>query len=156
MKKLSLFILMISVLSLPKNIYAQVSVPVKTQQPITISQPYARETIPGTHISSAYMLIKNNSTTDRKLIAISSNISPRIEMHQHLMANGMMKMRKISAITIPAQQHVVLQPAGLHLMIFDLKKPLISTQIVKMTLHFDDKSTMIVQVPVVSLKQKHH
>ncbi len=155
MKKLSLLTAIISLLSLPRVVYSQENSQINYQQTFTISQAYARETIPGTQISSAYMTIKNNSEQSRQLIAISSNISPRIEMHQHLITNdGMMKMRKITTIVIPAQQQVQLQPSGLHLMLFDLKKPLISSQIVNMTLHFDNKSTMIVQVPVVSLKQQ--
>jgi hypothetical protein len=158
MKTLSLFILMISLLALSGLAYSQEPLHQQNVNDITIANPYIRETIPGTTISAAYMSIKNSSTEQRKLVAISSNISPRIEMHQHLMVNDMMQMRKISAITIPAQQQVELQPAGLHLMIFDLKKPLTAAQKVNMTLHFDNKSTIIVPVPVVSLKQNqpHH
>ncbi len=151
MKKISLFIIIISLASLIPVSYSQAMDSIK----IIIKNSYIRETIPGTSISSAYMTIKNTGQQARKLIAITSDISPRIEMHQHLIRHdGMMKMRKINTIEIPAHQQTVLQPSGLHLMLFDLKKPLISSQIVNMRLHFDNKSTMIVQVPVVSLKQQ--
>ncbi len=154
MKKLSLFIIIMSLVAVTKLSYAQEN----SASAIVIIKPYIRETIPGTQISSAYMIIDNKSENTRKLVAITSDISPRIEMHEHLMVGDMMRMRKLTTIEIPARQRTVLQPSGLHLMIFDLNKPLKSTQTVKMTLHFDDKSTMIVLFPVAGLKQKqpHH
>lgn len=59
---------------------------------ISISEQYARETIPGTTISSAYMSIENSMDKDVALVSIASTVSTRIELHEHLMTNGMMQM----------------------------------------------------------------
>lgn len=125
---------------------------------IIVENSYARESIPGTTISSAYMTLNNTSSVNVKLIAASSSVSERIEIHQHTMKNGLMKMRQRDNVEIVANEHVVFQPSGFHLMIFDLKKPLKADSSIIITLHFDDKSSVDVNYLVKGLKQKkqHH
>lgn len=123
---------------------------------VRIEGSYARETIPGTNISSAYMKVINTSTKPLRLVGASSQISERIELHEHTMTNGMMRMRQKDSVDIPVNQEVIFQPSGLHLMIFDLKQPLKSTENVVITLHFYDKSSVNVTYAIKSIKQKKH
>jgi len=119
-----------------------------------ITQAYIRATIPGTSISSAYMEIENRSDKPVTLLRITSDILPRIEMHQHTMVNGMMRMGKLESIKIESNSRIKLQPSGLHLMILDLKTPLKPEQQVEFKLHFSDNVSVSVQVPVYSLAQE--
>jgi len=127
-------------------------------QRIDISDAYIRETLPGNQITSAYMQISNDNDHDVLFIGASSNISPRIEIHQHSMENGMMQMRQLEHIKVKAHENVLLQPYGLHLMIFDLQQPLKDSQKVQLTLHFAKHDDVIIEVPVISIKKKrsHH
>ncbi len=127
-------------------------------QSVAISDGFVREKIPGTELSSAYMKIANMTENSVTLLGASSKISKRIEIHEHTMQNGMMNMRKRNAIVINKQATVVLQPMGLHLMIFDLKKPLVDGQAISLTLHFAAHPDVVVQLPVQSIKRKskHH
>ena len=130
------------------------AVEAKIKNIITVNDAYVRETIPGTVISSAYMTVNNQSLKKIKLIGVSSTVSKRIEIHEHTMANGMMRMRKRDFLEIDAQGKVVLQPSGYHLMIFDLKQPLKQTEDVIMVLHFSNGDDLQVKFPVKSIKQK--
>lgn len=123
---------------------------------ISVSQGYIRATIPGTNISSAYMTINNLSENSVTLIGASSNISPRIEIHQHLMVDGMMKMRQKASFTIHGKDTVKLQPSGLHLMVFELKKPLLPDELVTLTLHFSAQPDVVLELPVQSIKRQQH
>ncbi|WP_371374006.1 copper chaperone PCu(A)C [Thalassotalea aquiviva] len=125
-------------------------------QDIEITNSYIRETIPGTQVSSAYMTITNASADDIKLLSITSNISKRIELHQHLMRDSMMQMQQVDSIIIKAKDKTVLQPHGYHVMIFELKSPLIANQHVAMTLHFSNGQTLDITLPVKGLKQLSH
>jgi len=127
-------------------------------QNIEISDGYIRETLPGNQITSAYLKITNANNHEILFIGASSNISPKIEIHQHSMENGMMQMRQLEHVKINAHENVLLQPYGLHLMIFDLKQPLKDGQKVQLTLHFAKQSDVIINVPVISIKKKrsHH
>jgi copper(I)-binding protein len=126
----------------------------KHSSTIVVEDAYVRATIPGTSISSAYMTIINNSDTEATLLSAHSNISPRIEIHQHTMADGMMRMRKVDSIDIEAKERVKLQPSGLHLMVFDVKKPLKSQQLVELTLNFSNNEFVNIQIPVYSPTQE--
>ncbi len=125
---------------------------------IQVSGQYARETIPGTSISSAYMTIANNQSTDVTLTGISSSISERIEMHEHLMADGMMKMQQVDSILIKANDRIVLQPHGYHLMIFNLHQPLMANNEISLTLHFanGDNEEIIVPIQALTRNAKTH
>jgi copper(I)-binding protein len=119
---------------------------------IVVSNAYIRASIPGTIHSSAYMGINNNDEKTVTLVRVSSKISPRVEMHKHVMENGMMHMQKLQKIDIAANTQVLLQPHGLHLMFFDLVQPLTVEDIIEVTLHFSNKHRVIVSLPVKSLQ----
>lgn len=122
---------------------------------VAIEQGYIRETIPGTTISSAYMTIRNDSHENIVLIGVSSKVSERIELHTHQISNGMMRMRKLDRIIIPANEQVVLQPSGLHIMIFDLDKRLQAESEIQLSLQFSNSISQNVTLPVRSIKESH-
>ena len=119
---------------------------------ISITDAYIRASIPGTSNSSAYMRINNNNEKTVTLIKVSSKISPRIEIHNHVMKNDMMHMQQLEQLDIAANSHALFQPHGLHLMFFSLTEPLNVKSVVEITLHFSDKRTVTVSLPVKSLK----
>jgi copper(I)-binding protein len=121
---------------------------------LSVEHGYVRATIPGTSVSSAYMEITNKTNNDLVLIGASSNISNRIEIHEHIMSDEMMRMRQRESLRIPANDHVVLQPSGYHLMIFNLNTPLKVDDKVELTLHFSENKDMIITLPVESIKRK--
>jgi len=127
---------------------------------IVVEDAYIRATIPGTSVSSAYMNITNNGLKATRLIGAGADISDRVEIHQHLMADGMMKMRKVDGLEIKPNQQMMLMPSGYHLMIFDLDKPLNDGESVKVQLHFSHGESQEIEVPVKSIKRrtakKHH
>lgn len=121
---------------------------------ISVEHAYIRSSIPGTTITSAYMKIENKGEKTVTLLGASSKISSRIEIHQHSMSDGMMRMRQLDSIDINAKQQIVLQPSGLHLMLFNIKQPLQAQQKVELTLNFSNKAPVTIQVPVYSPLQE--
>jgi periplasmic copper chaperone A len=121
---------------------------------VVVEQGYIRATIPGTSVSSAYMEINNATSEEIILIGASSKVSDRIEIHEHVMNGDMMRMQKRESLTIPANDHVVLQPSGYHLMIFNLIEPLKVDDNVDVKLHFSNQKEVIISLPVYSIKRK--
>jgi copper(I)-binding protein len=119
---------------------------------VTVADGYIKASIPGSNITAAYMTIKNDSDKEITLQKISSTISDRIEIHEHTMANGMMRMREVGEITIKANSSVVLQPSGLHLMIFSLKKQITEKNVIPLTLYFSHETKINIQLPVSRYK----
>jgi len=130
------------------------SISVSEDANILIVNGYVRATIPGTSISSAYMEIENKSAETITLISINSKASPRIEIHQHTMLDGMMRMRKRDTINIKPKERVKLQPSGLHLMLFNVENPLKAQESIELIFNFSNKNSIAMQLPVYSPVQE--
>ncbi len=126
----------------------------KQNSMLIVEQAYIRATIPGTSNSSAYLEIENKGDKTVTLLSAHSEISPRIEIHQHTMENDMMRMVKLNSIDINPKERVKLQPSGLHLMVFDVKTPLKPQQHIELTLNFSNNESVIMQIPVYNSIQE--
>ncbi len=119
---------------------------------ITVSDGYVKASIPGSDVTASYMTLRNTSNKAITLQKVSSTVSDRIEIHEHSMADGMMRMREVGEITIKANSTVVLQPSGLHLMIFSLKQPIKEKSVMPLTLYFSNDTEVKIQLPVLKYK----
>lgn len=126
----------------------------KQNAQLLIEHAYVRATIPGTIHSSSYMEIENKEDNAVTLLSAQSDISDRIEIHQHSMIDGMMRMRRVDSLVIEAKQRVKLQPSGLHLMIFDVKSPLKPEQEINITLNFSNNVSVTMPMPVFGPTQE--
>lgn len=113
---------------------------------IKIENASARATAPGQEVGSAGMVI--TSKKDAKLIAVSTPASETAEIHTMTMEDGVMKMRQLEYLALPANQPVTLGPGGDHLMFMGLKKPLKAGKTVPLTLtiQYSDNKTEKVKV----------
>lgn len=118
----------------------------------TISAPFAREVPPGAPASASFMTIENASGTPLKIISAESDVSKVVELHTHTNDNGVMRMRKIPSIEVPASGKTELKPGGLHIMLIGPHKPLKMGQEVSVKLNFEDGSSKTVSMPVKSMK----
>lgn len=123
-------------------------------QPVGVSDAWARASIPGQTVGSAYMTLQ--SRDDRTLTGIASPAAGSVEIHQMSMRGNVMKMRMMSTLPLPAGKPVQLAPGGLHLMLFDLKKPLKAGDRLTLTLQIRDQrgqlTTQTLQMPVREIK----
>lgn len=124
----------------------------KASNTISIKEGYIKASIPGSNITAAYMTLVNQSDKAITLQKITSDISDRIEIHEHSMVDDMMRMRQVEQITIGANSSVVLEPSGLHLMIFSLKQQLREDELKALTLHFSNSAKINIQLPVSRYK----
>lgn len=115
---------------------------------IVIGDPYVRAVPPGQPNSAAFMSLNNPSTSPRALVDATSPFAEIVELHTHLNEGGMMRMRPVERIALPAGETVLLQPGGLHVMLIGLKRPLTPDTAVELTLMFDDGSKVSIQAPV--------
>lgn len=129
--------------------------PSATAGPIRIENPWARATPPGAEVGGVYLTLKNTGPVDR-LVSGSSPVAERTELHTMSMDGGVMKMRPLPAIEVPAKGVVVLKPGGLHVMLVGLKRPLKEGERISLTLTFEKAGNLHVEVPVASLEAMGH
>lgn len=114
---------------------------------VNISDAWVRANAPGQKVGAAYMALK--STQDSALVAAESPSAGSVEIHSMSMKNGVMKMRMLENLPLPAGKVEKLAPGGFHLMLLDLKKPLKAGEEVKFKLSFKDKDNNLTQQEVV-------
>ncbi len=110
-------------------------------------------------VTGAFMNLMNHTDKDLKLVSVKGEDAERYELHTHTMEGGMMKMRQVSSMELKAQSTLELKPGGLHIMLINLKNPLVLDQKMKMTLVFDNGLELPIELPVKKVmghsKHKH-
>jgi copper(I)-binding protein len=117
---------------------------------VKIENGWARATVQGQKATGAFMKITAPQAT--RLVAVSTPVAGVAEVHEMKMDNGVMSMRALPALDLPANQAVELKPGSYHLMLMDLKAPLMKDSSVALTLTFKDakgvETKQQVSVPV--------
>ncbi|ESP91800.1 MULTISPECIES: copper chaperone PCu(A)C [Pseudoalteromonas] len=128
---------------------------------LQVSQAKIRAFLPAAKSTAGYMTVFNNS--DKPITIVSAKIEGlgRVEIHEHIHSNGMMKMQPVKALLVPAKQRIEFKPGGHHLMGFDPKVKLKVGETRKLTLYFSDGEKVENEIKVVSLKdafssESHH
>ncbi len=115
---------------------------------VTVSHPWARATPGGATVGAAYVEISAKDGSTDTLVAASSPAAGRVEIHTHTMDNGVMKMRKLEKLAIPGGSSVLLQPAGNHIMLFELKGPLKEGDLLPVTLIFEKAGEVKIEATI--------
>jgi hypothetical protein len=96
--------------------------------------------------------MKLTAATDQKLVAAASPVAKIVEIHEMAMDGGVMKMRAIPKLDLPAGKPTELKPGGYHVMLMALTKPLAEGETVPIALTFEDaagkRQTIEVKAPV--------
>ncbi len=119
---------------------------------IEIESPWARATPKGATIGAGYMKITNTGATPDRLMSGSSDVAPKLEVHEMKMENGVMKMRPIQGgLEIKPGETVELKPGSFHVMFVGLKEPLKAGDHIEATLVFDKAGAVNVEYDVLAI-----
>lgn len=124
-----------------------VAAPPLPSKGVTVEGAWSRATPPGTPVGVVYLVLKGGPRA-AVLVGGSSPVAARVEAHESVMEGSMMSMRQRESVPVPARGRVVFAPTGLHLMLQELKAPLVAGQKFPLTLRFADggKRTVMVEV----------
>lgn len=117
--------------------------------PLTVSNPWSRETAPAQTVGGGFVTILNGGKVEDRLVAASSPVAGEVQLHTMSMDGGIMRMRQLQGgIPVPAGGRVELRPGGLHLMFIGLKRPLRQGERIPVTLRFQRAGQVTVRFAV--------
>lgn len=116
--------------------------------PLSIEGAWIREAPPGATVLGAYMTLRNPGPIADRLLRVETPVAGRVEIHEMTIRQGVMSMRPLSALALPAGGTVVLKPRSTHMMLMDLKHPLKAGARVPLTFVFERAGTLRRVVPV--------
>jgi copper(I)-binding protein len=90
---------------------------------ISVVGAWSRATAGGVSVGVVYFEVINAGSADT-LLTIECPAAERVEMHATTRADGIMKMRRVPSVDIPAGGRLAFQPGGLHAMLIGLEQPL--------------------------------
>ena len=119
---------------------------------VSIEQGYFRASPPGVKHGAAFMTLHNSGTTPVSLTRADTEAANSTELHNHIEQDGVMRMRQVGTIEIPAKGSVNLQPGGYHIMLMGLKAPLIEGQKATLSLEFSSGQREQLLLPIQKIQ----
>lgn len=130
------------------TLIAGATVPAAAQ--VVVKDAWVRATVAQQKATGAFLQI--TSARDARLVAVSAAGVPIAEIHEMAMRDGVMTMRAVPSLALPAGQAVALKPGGYHVMLMDLQQALHAGSTLSLTLVVEDaagkRERIEVQAPV--------
>ncbi|GHE21190.1 copper chaperone PCu(A)C [Halomonas urumqiensis] len=121
---------------------------------IRIAHPFATPAPPGVPHAAAYLDISVAGDEPAVLVGASTPASDSVELHNMSMDDGVMSMRRVEQIDVPAGTTETMRPGGgYHLMMFELTGALAEGDSFPMTLEFAEHGEIKVEVWVQNAEE---
>lgn len=104
---------------------------------VTVKDAWVRATVSQQKATGAFMQLQ--AAQDAKLVGALSPVAGVVEVHEMAMDNGVMKMRAVPSLALPAGKAVEIKPGGYHVMLMDLKGQVKDGDTVPVTLVVEGK-----------------
>ena len=113
---------------------------------VTVKDSWVRGTTPAQKATGAFMEITSSEAA--ALLSASSPVAGVVEIHTMKMEDGVMKMRALPKLDLPAGKAVKLAPGGNHVMLMDLRQQMKKGDVVPITLKIEgaDKKVQMLEV----------
>jgi len=106
---------------------------------LIIQDAFTRPTPGGATVAVGYMAITNDGAAPDRLVAVTSDMAAKTEIHESKMQNGVMEMRELTdGLVIAPGDTVDLKPGGNHIMFLNIKQPVKVGDIIHATLSFEN------------------
>lgn len=113
---------------------------------VTVKDSWVRGTTPAQKATGAFMEL--TSSDEAALVSASSPLAGVVEIHNMKMENGVMKMRHVPRLDLPAGKAVKLQPGSNHVMLMDLKQQMKKGDVVPITLQVEGKDKKVQTIEI--------
>ena len=112
---------------------------------ILLEHPWAQVTPPKAVVGRAYVVITNHSSETAHLVGVRTDAAPSTEIAGIRILQDVPNLRRLYNIDIPPEHSFVFAPGGYHILMRNLKKPLVAGDKITGALIFENAG----EVPVV-------
>jgi len=121
---------------------------------LMVKDVYARSSNP--KVGAVFLHIMNHTDADDRLVSASSPAARRVELHTHVIEDGIARMREVDGIEVPAGGMAMLKRGGDHVMLMGLTEPLEQGATVPLTLLFESGAEIVVDATVDNERKDAH
>jgi copper(I)-binding protein len=123
---------LVTLVSVPCSVLAQ-----SNQLAVSVDNAWARATAASAKTGAVYFTIVDRGAPD-ELLAASTPAAEKAELHQTIQEGAVMKMRPVGALPVAQDKPLTFAPGGYHVMLINLKHPLLVGQRFPLTLTFQN------------------
>ncbi len=116
-------------------------------EPPAVHEAWARATPPGVTTGAVYLTLVGGTEADR-IIGVRTDAAATAQLHTETSEGGLLTMKKLDALAIPAKTRVELAPGHEHVMLMGLRGPLKPGDTIRLTLTFERAGDVAIEVPV--------
>lgn len=116
--------------------------------PLEATQVWSRAMPPTAPTGAVYFTLQNPGDSPDRLLGVQTPRAKKAELHTHVHKGGMMRMKHVDSIEVPAGGQVEFKPGSNHVMLFELSAPLVAGERFPLTLEFEHAGEVTVDVPI--------
>ncbi len=116
---------------------------------LSVDKGYIRLAAVPSRPAVAYFTI-HGGTADTALIAVSSDVSVKNELHESMQSGGMAAMKPLGDVPIRSGSTVVFAPGGKHVMLFDMNPGIKPGRAVTLTFTFANNQRILFDAPTIA------
>ena len=109
----------------------------------------------GVNLTGGFLEIHNNTDIDQILISANCEKFNVTEIHEMILEENMMKMRKMTSLKIKAGETLKLQPGGYHLMLINNTAEIKLGDTISCAVNFNENVKINIDLPVKNLPGHH-
>jgi len=114
----------------------------------TVSGVWSRAMPPSAPTGAVYFTLNNPGQQQDRLIGAQTPRAGKTELHTHVHEGDIMRMEQIDSVEIPAGGQAEFKPGGNHVMMFELKEPLVAGDTFPLTLILEHAGEVVVDVVI--------
>ena len=123
---------------------------------IAIDHPWSREAPEGAKVAAGYVVLRNAGSEPDRLLSATGEIAGRTEIHEMAVDDkGVMTMRPVDGVEVPAGGEAALKPGSYHIMFFELERLPKKGESFAGTLTFEKAGTVEVEFAVEAMGGGH-
>lgn len=115
---------------------------------LQIEHPWSRAMPPVAPTAAAYFVVHNQGSESDRLLGVQTPVAAKAELHEHVHADGLMKMQQVQTVEIPAGGEAIFAPMAYHVMLFGLQQQAKAGERFPLTLRFEKAGEIQVEVAV--------
>ena len=104
---------------------------------VTATEAWVRGTVPAQSATGAFLTLE--ASENSSVVAVSTPAAKSAHIHASEHKDGVMQMRAIDSLKLPAGRRVELKPGGYHVMLEGLARPLAAGDRVPLTFTIEDE-----------------
>jgi copper(I)-binding protein len=112
-------------------------------QEVTVRDAWIREAPPSATVLAGYATLANVGDAQQRIVGASSPAFGAVELHTMSHDGGVMRMRPLESITVPARGEASLSPGADHLMLMRPSQPIRAGDRIDVTIELDDGTHIV-------------